>query len=333
MTQTADGGAANGGLPLFAGRVRSQMQRLRISAAELARRCQTHDSPDDETRPNLSRERITKILMNAQSRVGKGAAKVVSAQEVFVLADILEVSKEWLTGRTADLTSVILWDMASEPEVGRQIMHLVGHYEELTGESLIWGESLLCSLTPTEFVRGYYESFFSELDEIGLHSEKRTLVALYEDFGNRQRRRMLENAKRRKWTRTQIIFLSELKRIAEGLGHYAGIKLSIRRKCFENLQKLTADDSFGVRLIVVRDEDAPQSKLFLRDNDRFGVNGDRFTLWGFHSGKVAWSESRTQVLRHKKVLDELVERAAYRERGEVSALLSQLRERTVKTNL
>ncbi len=144
---------------------------------------------------------------------------------------------------------------------------------------------------------------------------------------------MLENAKRRKWTRTQIIFLSELERIAEGFGHYASIKLSIRRKCFENLQKLTADDSFGVRLIVVRDEDAPQSKLFLRDNDRFGVNGDRFTLWGFHSGKVAWSESRTQVLRHKKVLDELVERAAYRERGEVSALLSQLRERTVKTNL
>lgn len=243
------------------------------------------------------------------------------------------MSKEWLTGQTADLTSVILWDMASEPEIGRQIMHLVSHYEELTGGSIVWGENLLCSLTPTEFVRGYYESFFSELDEIGLHSEKKTLVALYEDFGNMQRRRMLENAKNRKWTRTQIIFLSELEKIAVGSGHYANIKLSIRRQCFENLRKLTADDSFGVRLIVVRDEDAPQIKLFLRDNDRFGVNGDRFTLWGFHSGKVAWSESRTQVLRHKKILNELIERAAYRKRSEVSALLSQLLERTVKISL
>lgn len=333
MTQTADGGAANGRLPLFAERIRSQMQRLKISVTELARRCETHDFPDGETRPNLSRERITKILMNAQSRVGKGAAKVVSAREVCVLAETLEVSKEWLTGQTADLTSVILWDMASEPEIGKQIMHLVCHYEELTGGSVIWGENLLCSLTPTEFVRGYYESFFSELDEIGLHSEKQTLVALYEDFGNLQRRRMLENAKNRKWTRTQIIFLSELEKIADGGGHYANIKFSIRRKCFENLQKLTADDSFGVRLIVVRDEDAPQIKLFLRDNDRFGVNGDRFTLWGFHSGKVAWSESRTQVLRHKKILDELIERSIYRERGDVTALLSQLLERTVKVNL
>lgn len=330
MALTADGNAANGRLQCLAGRVRSQMQRLQISAAELARRCEKRDFPGDETRPNLSRERITKILMNAQPRVGKGAAKVVSAEEVFMLAETLEVSKEWLTGQTKYTNAPVLWDMASEPEISQQIQHLINHYEEVTGGSLIWAENLLCSLTPTEFVRGYYESFFSELDEIGLHNEKQNLVATYENFGNRQRRRMLQNTAHQKWTRTQIIFLSELEKIVRGDGHYSDIKFSIRRKCLENVRNLTADDSFGVRLIVARDEDAPHIKHLLRDYDRFGVNGDKFTLWCYHSGKVGWSENKNQVFRHRKIIDELIERSAYRERAEVSALLLQLRERTEK---
>lgn len=332
MTQITSGDATGGRLQLFAGRVRLQMKRLKISATELARQTDTlanHTFPDG-MRPNLTRERITKILMNEQPRIGKGAAKVVSPQEIFVLAESLNVSKEWLTGQTIELNSPILWDMASEPEIGKQMMHLINHYEELTGSTLIWGENLLCSLTPPEFVRGYYEAFFSELDELGLFEEKQNLVALYEDFGNKQRRRMIENAKKQKWTRTHIIFLSELEKIVRGDGHYANIKFSTRRKCFENLHRLTADDSFNVRLIVTRDEDVPHIKKLLRDYERFSVNGDKFTLWSYHSGKVAWSENKNQILRHKKIIDELVERSIYREREQVSALLLQLREQTNK---
>ena len=326
MALTADGDVANGRLKCLAERVRSQMQHLKISATELARRTDTlaNDIFPDETRPNLTRERITKILMNAQTHIGKGAAKIVSAQEIFLLAETLELSKEWLTGQTKYTNAPVLWDVASEPEIGKQIFQLMTHYEELTGETIVWGESLLYSLPPTEFVRGYYESYFGELDELDMHTEKENLVARYENFGNMQRKQMAENAKKRKWMRTQIIFLSELERIAEGGGHYTKISQPIRRKCFENLRKLTADDLWGMRLIVTKDEDVPQIKRFLCDYDRFSVNGDKFTMWCYHLGKVAWSENENQVLRHRKIIDELVERSAYREREEVSALLSRL---------
>lgn len=116
-------------------------------------------------------------------------------------------------------------------------------------------------------------------------------------------------------------------KIAEGAGEYANINLSTRQKCLENLLKILADDSLGVSLIITRDEDAPFLKRFLQDSDRFGVNGEKFSLWGYHSGKIAWSEKKDLVKRNRNIITELVERSAFRERSKVLDLLSQLLEK------
>lgn len=323
------GSMPNHRLSLIAERIRSQMRRLQISVTELARRCDTlaHEIFPDEERPNLTRERIAKIMMNAQTRIGKGAAKVVSQQEIFILARTLEVSAEWLSGQTRTNSSV-LWDAASEPEVGKLITHLLAEYEERAGEMLVWGDNLLCSLTPPEFAHGYHQSLFAELDEIGLKREKQILVETYDRVGDARRLRTFGEAYKRNWTITQIIFLSELESISTGSGHYADIPLLTRRKCLENLLKILADDSLGVSLRVARDKDVPQIKHFLHDYDRLGVNGEQFSLWTYHSGKIAWTEQKDSVMRHRQIIRTLEKKSFFSSRKQVLELISRLLDQT-----
>ena len=153
------------------------------------------------------------------------------------------------------------------------------------------------------------------------------MISAYDAVGDARRDRTFGDASNRNWTIKQIVFLSELQKIVEGTGHYAKIDLSVRQLCFEDLSKILADDSSGVNLVVVRDEDAPELKHYLRDHDRFSVNSDKFSLWTYHSGKVAWSENKETVSRNCFVINELENRAAYKEPGQVLSLLSQLQER------
>lgn len=328
MSETSRyGGAVNNRLSLIAKRLRSLMQRNNINLTELAKRCDllAHEIFPENECPNLTRERISKILMNAQSRVGKGAAKLISPQEIFILAETLNVSVEWLTGQTKT-SAPILWDVASEPELVTNLLHLMGEYEERTGEMFLWGENLLCSLTPPEFAHGYHEAHFAELDKIGLQREKHILVTTYDLVGDIRRARTFGDTSKRSWTITQVIFLSELQKIIKGEGEYSNINHPTRQNCLENLVKILDDDSLGVSLIVTRDEDAPFLKKLLLDCDRFGVNGEKFSLWGYHSGKIAWSENKDLVKRNRKIITELVDRSAFRERKDVLDLLSQLLE-------
>lgn len=169
MVQTLTGGAINGNLLYLARRIRSEMRKNKLSITALAKRCKelSEDLYDEKERPNINRERISKILMNEQPRVGKGAAKVVTPQEVFVLSKALNAPREWLTGQAKNDT-LILWDAMSNSETAAHIFHLLAEYEERTGELFIWGETLLCSLTPPEFSHELHLAIFKELGEIGL---------------------------------------------------------------------------------------------------------------------------------------------------------------------
>ena len=318
---------SNGNLKEIAARLRSRMDNLHLSVTELARRCDTlaQEIYVDGDCPNLTRERIAKILMNAQSRIGKGAAKVVSQAEVTVLSDVLEVSPEWLANQTAREFPAF-WNMATDPKYAGQVAHLLTHYEEETGESLIWGENLLCSFTPPEFANAYHENYFAEYAAVGLHEQKQILVRVYDEVGNERRQKLFSNPADRKYIVTQIVFLSELEKIAGGDGNYSGIPVALRRQCLKNLAEFLADDSYKINLIIVRDGDAKHLKHLLRDYDRFGVNGDKFAMWSYHSGRLAWSEDKKVVRQHRRILEELIEHSIYRERRAAAEFLLRLGE-------
>lgn len=329
MTQELPNSEVNGNLFYLARRIRSQMRKNKLSATALAEKCRelSVDLYEEKERPNINRERISKILMNAQPRVGKGAAKVVTPQEIFILSKALNAPREWLTGQAKNDT-LILWDAMSNPEIAAHVFHLLAEYEERTGEILLWGETLLCSLTPPEFSHELHLALFKELGEINLTEEMNQLVKLYDSVGDKRRKRTFENIENRHWEIKQIIFLSELQNIAGGADLYSQINALNRQKCLDNLIEILKTDKNKIKIIVVEDKDAAEYKHFLRDFDRFSVNGDKFTLWSSHLGKTMWTENRKTVLRNREILTGLENLAAYRENAQVVDLLFQLREKT-----
>lgn len=307
-------------------RIRNRMNQLNLNEGELAQRCNNLalDIFPDEQQPRLSRERIAKILMNCKARPEKSAAKVISPQELVILALALKVSIEWLAGQE-DNRDPVLWDVLAEPQRSEQLLHLMAEYEEKTGEMIVWAEGLLCSLMPPEFAHEYHKAHFAELDQLGLLPEKKRLIEIYDGVGHARRRRLFDAQAGRAWTLTQLVFLSELEAIARGAGKYKRIGKRLRRKCLDDLAQIVGDASSGIGLVIVKDEDAPDIKNVLQGYDRLSVNGKDFTQWSYRWGKVAWSEHAAHIRAHRKLLEEFQHRAAYRQRREVSDLLNGLR--------
>lgn len=307
-------------------RIRNRMSELGFSEGELAKQCSRLAQnlvPRAEC-PQISRERIAKILMNCKARPEKSAAKAINAQEMLVLSRVLKVSLEWLKGQE-DNRDPVLWDPLAEPQRAEQIIHLIGEHEEKAGELTVWAEYLMCSLVTSEFMHKSHEARFHELDVLGLHREKQKVVRVYDQIGNWRRKRLLDVNSHRSRTFTQLIMLSELEKIADGTGEYKKISPKLRKECLENLNRLLSDLALGINLIVAKDVDLGDLKIALRDYDSIGVFGDGFTLWGYHSGKIAWSEHRDHISPYKKLLKDFQARAAYRDREKVVELLIRLR--------
>lgn len=318
-------GSLHNRVPHIAFRLRSQMQRLGLSEMALARRCEhlAQDLFPKADQPRISRERIAKILMNCKTSPGKSAARILIHQELVVFSRALKVSIEWLIGQE-DVRDPVLWDVLAEPERAQQILHLIAENEEKTGELMVWAEGLLGSLTPPEFIHEFHMGQFTELDLLGLTHEKRKLVEVYDNISQVRRQRMFGAKSKRAWTLTQLLFLSELERIADGTSVYQRMSKGLRKRCLENLSRVLADADLGINLVVAKDRDAADIKMALRDYASFGFTGEKFTLWSYHSGKVAWSEHSSHIAKHRQILLELRKCAAYSKREEVLSLLHQL---------
>lgn len=109
------------------------MKRLSLSVTDLARRCDAFAQEifDADSCPHLTRERIAKILMNAQPLVGKGSAKVVSQKEVLVLSGVLNAPPEWLANQSEAVLPAF-WEVGADPQSAVKVAHLLSYYEELT---------------------------------------------------------------------------------------------------------------------------------------------------------------------------------------------------------
>jgi hypothetical protein len=279
------------------------MSELGLNQTELAVRCDlmAQDLFPNGEPPTITRERIAKILMHCKADPGTSAARVISRQELRVLAAVLQVSREWLTG-DGQSRDPVLWDPLSESHRAHHILHLIGEHEDNAGEVLVWAEYLICSLETPQFMHKHHEAIFSELDALGAHDDKRRLVQVYDSIGNARRKRLLDaRPKRRKLI--QFIFASDLQRVVQGKGEYADIPKELRRECLENVRKLTSDLSLGIDLVVINDQDAPQLITAIRDYDSVGVFDESLVVWRYHSGRVAWSESEEHTRLWRRALN------------------------------
>lgn len=325
MKATRYSGSLDSRIPQIARRIRSSMQRAGMSEVDLANDCNrlAQSRFADESPPCCSRERIAKILMNCHTQPKKSAARVLTYKELQMIAAALNVSLEWIVGQEHNHDPVI-WNALADPKRAEHILQLLAEHEEQTGEIAVWAEYLMCSLVSPSFMHAYHEARFAGLNKVGLGEEKRRLVELFDRMGNARRNRLLNGKRERAYTYTQVIFLSELEKIAQGRGAYKRISKSLRAACLKNLSELVAERALKINLVVVRDESAEHIKAALRDYDSLSVFGDKFTLWADHWGSIGWSEHASYIRKHRKFMNELQERAICRDHKETPHLLSEL---------
>jgi hypothetical protein len=281
------------------------MNELGLSQVELAARCARTAGElfSEDHQKNITRERIAKILMHCKANPGKSAARVISPQELQVLSSVLQVSSEWLGGQD-DGRGLVLWDPLAGPHRAKHILHLMNEHDDQASEILVWAEYLICSFETPEFMHKHHEALFTELDMLGAHDEKRRLVNVYDSIGNARRKRLLD-PKRKRCKLVQFIFASDLERIAQGKGEYAGISKQLRRECLANVLRLTSDEALGIELVIIDSGDADGIRTAFRDYDSVGVFDESFVLWRYHSGRIAWSEDSAHAKRCRGMLQEL----------------------------
>lgn len=299
------------------------MSELGLNQTELSARCAVA-SQDLFLRdaPQITRERIAKILMHCKRNPGKSAARVISHRELQVLSSVLQVSSEWLSG-LGQSRELVLWDPLAEPHRAHHILHLINEHEDRAREVLIWAEYLICSLETPEFMHKHHETLFTELDILGAHEEKRRLVQVYDNIGNARRKRLSDSIQRRRKL-VQFIFASELRKIAQGSGEYAAMGKELRRCSLQHLSNLISDPSLGINLVVIDDKNANRVRTAFRDYDSVGVFDESFVLWRYHSGKIAWSEHAEQAKRYRNMLKQFETSTGDQGRAAIGELLGQL---------
>lgn len=281
------------------------MSELGLNQTELAARCAgaAHDLFPEQQVPHITRERISKILMHCKANAGKSAARVINQSELQVLAKVLQVSTDWL-GCDDDTRELVLWDPLADPERARHILHLINEHEDRATEMLVWAESLICSLETPEFMHMHHEALFNEWDTLGAHDDKRKVVQIYDSIGNARRKKLFDS-KRQRRKLIHLIFASDLERITQGKGVYAGICKEVRTACLDNLCDSISDPSLGIELVIIKDESAASLRTAVHDYDSVGVFDESFVLWRYHSGSVAWSKNPAYSSRWRKTLNEL----------------------------
>jgi hypothetical protein len=295
------------------------MRQLGLNDQLLAEAC-TREARSRGVPLRMSRERVAKILMNCKKNPERSAARIISYSELKAFAAALSVSAEWLVGQH-DNQDPVHWNVLAEPERVGHLLHLLAEYEERSGELLAWAESLTCSLMTPELMHAYHKARFSELRLPGLKGGREDAIAFSDEIGNTRRARLLMPEAVRGYRHRQIIFYSDLNAVAAGEGEYGRTDPALRRESLKYLADIIGDRKLGIDLFVVHDDAAPDLRRALHDYESLSVSGPYFTIWGYHSGNVAWSEHRSYIEPHRQILDELQSRAMTYRPKEVTELL------------
>jgi len=304
----------------IANRIHRRMRKLGLSQTKLAEQCSmdcAHLSEDDE-RPSLARDRISKLLMNRRARHSKHAARALSQAEFRILARVLKCSVEWLRGdgRSGD---PVIWDVLAHPQRDSDLLHLLEEYEERAGEVMVWSEYPLCSFTTEEFMTAFHRAHVGEVDA----QNKRALVEFFDRTGRARRRRVLKP--NRPFAITSLIYDSELRRVAAGEGVYRSIPKPARKATLEHIVAVLSDPALKMELVIVDEAKVHRPKIAWRDHETVGVMGKLFSIWNYHSTSIGWTENPSYVRHQHDLMNEMKSYAVWKDTEEtVQIVLSYI---------
>lgn len=153
-------------IPAIARRIRNRMSQLGLNESALANACRREAASRGGSL--RSRDRVAKILMNCKQKPERSAARIIAYSELQALSGALSVSVEWLVGQQ-DNQDPVHWNMLADAGRSEHLLHLLSEYEEKAGESIVWADSLTCSLVTPELMHAQHRARFAELDLLSLH--------------------------------------------------------------------------------------------------------------------------------------------------------------------
>ena len=303
-------------------RIYSRMRFLRLNETELSERCSLaaiHLFEDAEV-PSLTRDRVSKILMNRQVMPAKSAARVISHAELLVLANVLKVSVEWLIGQDENRDPVV-WNVLAHPDRVVEFAHVLQAYEDIGNENKVWSQYLMYAYTSEAFTRTFNQVHFGTKPGI---SNVRSLVEFYNRVARLRRNWILRPG--RSFDYTSLLYRSHFEDVICGQGVFSAISKTILRRNLEVLIETITNPSLRIKIVIIKDDHVAGLDA-VRDYEILSAVDNLFSSWNYHNGDVGWSEHLNYAQPHRRLLDCMSAHSLCRDVNDTVDYIKSLRSR------
>jgi hypothetical protein len=296
------------------------MQGLGLNGTQLSERCSLVALHlfEDQSFPALTRDRISKILMNRQDAPARSAARMISYSELKVLANVLQVSTEWLIGQSENRDPVV-WNALAQPDRFQSVANLIQHYEARSQQTTIWSRHPAYPLVTEDFARAVNQIHFTRKDG----NANRPLIEFYNTVARARRKWILRS--NRRFTYVSLIFKDDLEQMVMGRENYSLISKTILARNLQFMIDTISNDALNVRL-VIGDEGLLSEPL--RNYESLATTDEEFSFWNYYNGDIGWSEHACYVDGHNRLLNEIIRQAPYAETAETVKFLKSLKARS-----
>jgi hypothetical protein len=309
-------------LNVTAKRVYSRMGLLGLNETELAERCSVAaaNMPEDDDPPGLTRDRVSKILMNRHDAPARSAARVITDKELALLARVLGVSTEWLLGQGHNWNPVV-WNVLGEPDRVLTFVNLLQGYEELGKETKVWSQYPMHIFTSEAFGYAFNQAYYG--GKRGVANPK----ALWEFYNRvaRMRRKQLLRCDRQ-FDFTNFTCLPYFEEATCGAGIFSVISKSVLRSNLDMMIDVITNPSLRMKLLILKDEYCDGLEA-VRGYGILSTVDTSFSSWNYYNGDIGWSEHSSYTQLHRKLLDGMSAHALCRDVNETVDYLRSLRSR------
>ena len=309
-------------LRVTADKIYSRMRLLGLNETQLSERCSLaaiHLFEDAEV-PSLTRDRVSKMLMNRQDVPAKSAARIIAHAELTVLANVLKVSMEWLVGQDGNRDPVV-WNVLANPDRVAEFTHVLHAHEEKGNESKVWSQYLMHAYTSEAFIHSFNQLHYGTKPGI---ANPRSLVEFYNRVARLRRKRILRPG--RPFQYTSLLYRSHFEEVICGQGVFSAISKTILGKNLELIIDAITNPSSRIKLVIIKD-DYVEALDGVRNYEILSTVDTLFSSWNYHNGDVGWSEHPSYTQPHRQLLDRMDKHSLCRDLNETVEYLRSLRSR------
>jgi hypothetical protein len=316
--------AKNGSrLKQTANKIYRRMQSLGLNETELSERCSLaalHIFEDPDS-PALTRDRISKILMNRQEAPARSAARVISHAELAVLASVLKVPAEWLTGQEQNRDPVV-WNVFAQPERVLSFANLLQEYEEFASETLVWSRHPMHSYTSGAFAHAFNHIHFGQ--KLGIGNTK-PLVEFSNSMDRIRRKWILRSD--RVFEYANLIYQSHFEHVICGHGIFSAMSKTILSRNLDVMIDVIGNPSLKLKLLILKDDDVTLRDSAMGNYEVLGSVDKVFSVWNYHNGDLGWSEHPGYIKPHRQLLESMRKHSLFESVPETIEYLKSLRNR------